>query len=89
MGPLKFWFKAKVGDKCRIMVSCCFNGFAAVMICIQVIIVKFYAYRKRNETLNNNQMFAVNYFNEYLSHRLSTTRELLANYKVRTEIKAF
>ena len=65
----------KVGDKCHIWSHAVLIGFAAVMICIQVVIVKFYAYRKRDETLGNDQMFAVEYFNKYLSRRPSATRD--------------
>ena len=38
-----------------------------VSICILVIIMKFYKFRKRDETLSNDQMFAVDYFSKYLS----------------------
>ena len=43
----------KVGDTCHIIIwfHAVLIGFAAVMICIQVVVVKFYAYRKRDETL--------------------------------------
>ena len=40
-----------------------------VSICILVIIMKYYKFRKRDETLSNDQMFAVDYFSKYLSSK--------------------
>ncbi len=38
-------------------------------MCVQFISLKCYTLRKRDETLRNDQMFAVDYFNKYLSSR--------------------
>ena len=77
VGLLKLLQKAimEVGEKCRIWFHAVLLGFTAVMICIQVVILKCYTYRKRDDTLSNDQMFAVDYFNKYLSCRASTTRD--------------
>ena len=76
-GTVKTASKAiiKVDEKCRIWIHAVLLGFTAVMICIQFVILKCYTFRKRDETLSNDQMFAVDYFNKYLSHRSSATRD--------------
>ena len=77
VGLLKLLQKAiiRVDEKCHIWIHAVLLGFTAVMICIQFVILKCYTFRKRDETLSNDQMFAVDYFNKYLSHRSSATRD--------------
>ena len=41
-------------------------GFTLVTLFIQALISKFYRFRRREEILSNDQMFAINYFNKYL-----------------------
>ena len=77
VGLLKLLQKAiiKVDEKCRIWFHVVLIGFTAVMICIQFVILKCYTFKKRDETLSNDQMFAVDYFNKYLSRRSSTAHD--------------
>ncbi len=55
--------------KCRLWWYTALLGLTTVLMCLQFISVKCYKLRKRDETLRNDQMFAVDYFNKYLSSR--------------------
>ncbi len=68
-----FQMLTKLSDrKCGIwyyLASVCCTG--AVTGCL-ILIVKCYIHRKRDEVLSNDQMFAIDYFNKYLTNKRST-----------------
>jgi len=60
-------FTGDAGEICGVWFYACLVVVTVLVILLQVIIRKYYPFRKRDETLGNNQIFAVNYFDKYLS----------------------
>ena len=59
------------GERCGIWFYLTNICLTFIIACILVIMIKFYIFRKRDETLSNDQMFAVDYFSKYLSSKTS------------------
>ena len=55
------------GDKCGIWYYIALVCSTIAVFFFQVLVMKWYTFRKRDETLSNDQVFAVNYFDKYLS----------------------
>ncbi len=56
-----------LGSNCLMWLYVAILSLTATLICIQFISLKCYKLRRRDDVLRNDQMFAVNYFNKYLS----------------------
>ena len=56
-----------IDDKCGIWYYSALVCSTIAVFFFQVLVIKCYTLRKREETLSNDQIFAVNYFDKYLS----------------------
>ncbi len=56
-----------LGSNCLMWLYVAILSLTAALICIQFISLKCYKLQRRDDVLRNDQMFAVNYFNKYLS----------------------
>ena len=54
-------------DKCGVRYYAILVGSTVAVLFFQILVMKCYTFRKREETLSNDQVFAVNYFDKYLS----------------------
>ncbi len=57
------------GKKCGIWYYTASTFFSCCVICFLCILLKRYTFRKRNDVLGNDQIFAVNYFTKYTTSR--------------------
>ena len=58
------------GRKCGIWLHTAISGVLIGTTLIHLIATKCYKFRRRDEILDNEQMFAENYFDKYLTRQL-------------------
>ena len=63
----KFYTKSN-GANCELWLNGCILFLTIVLLCTGFIVVKWYILRRRDEDLPNEQKFAVDYYEKYLSH---------------------